>query len=241
MYAKLDDRFYSNPKARAVGLEGRALYIAGLCHCAAHLTDGFIRADMLPVIAAEAEVPPTVAELLVAHALWILADCGWDVHGYLEWNQSKSQVGAKREADRVRQARRRTGDAEAESQGESQASHAVSPRTRAGSPVQSSPVLCETTSSLSVLPVGTAPTLVDDVLDCIADRRTDRAVTAGTIKSSRKGYRDRTRANLADEIGPRVLEVIGIYDEPARRLAEIVEGALDGRNANRRQTVAVTA
>lgn len=97
-WVKLDDNFHRNPKARLAGLRGRALYIAGLCHCAQGLTDGTILKAMLPIIAAEAEVTVADAVRLVELGLWQEHDDHYTVNDYLEWNPSGEQVRATRAA-----------------------------------------------------------------------------------------------------------------------------------------------
>lgn len=231
MYAKVDDRFFTNPKARAAGSDGRALFLAGLCHCSAHLTDGIIRADMLPVIAAEAEVQPSVADRLVTVDMWEPTDTGWLVVNYLEWNQSKEQVETKRAKDAERQAEKRARDAAAQSRATSRRDSSASPH---GSPVQTSPSDGKPSSS-SVLPAGTVihSVALDDVLDLVADRRLKTAQAAGTVRSP-AGWRKRVRANLADEVGPRLLELVESYDVEPHVLAEVLEGARDTRYLARR-------
>jgi hypothetical protein len=44
-WVKLDDRFFTNPKVIGAGRDARDLYLAGLCYCAAELTDGFVPAN----------------------------------------------------------------------------------------------------------------------------------------------------------------------------------------------------
>lgn len=88
-WVKIDDAFLRHPKARAAGKDGRALFIAGLCWCATHGTDGRIEAYDLPVIAAEADVrPAATARRLVDVGLWEATDGGWLVHDYLDYNPS---------------------------------------------------------------------------------------------------------------------------------------------------------
>jgi hypothetical protein len=107
-WAKLDDGFFRHPKARAVGKDGRALFAAGLCWCASHLTDGFIAAADLGLVAAEAEVRPKVtASRLVDVGLWhgpghACVRCEpcpagyWMVHDYLDYNPTAEAAKAKR-------------------------------------------------------------------------------------------------------------------------------------------------
>lgn len=96
-WAKLDDGFFRHPKARAAGKDGRALFVAGLCWAASHLTDGFIAETDLGLIAAEAEVRPApTARRLVEVGLWEPVDGGWAIHDYLDYNPSAEAVREKR-------------------------------------------------------------------------------------------------------------------------------------------------
>lgn len=111
-WVKLDDGFYRNRKARLAGKDGRALFLAGLCHCSSALTDGHVGTYDLPVIAAEAEVKPAVARRLVDVGLWMEVDDGWLVHDYQQYNRSAADVRSEREEGRKRaaeSARRRSG------------------------------------------------------------------------------------------------------------------------------------
>lgn len=97
MWVRLDDGFYDHPKARAVGKDGRELYIAGLCRVAATLSDGFIPDADLQLVAAKAEVKPrpTVARLVEAR-LWERVEGGWLVHDYHDWNPTADEQIEKR-------------------------------------------------------------------------------------------------------------------------------------------------
>lgn len=108
-WVRLDDAFFRNGKARAAGREARALYIAGLCHCAALLTDGWIRRTDLGLISVEADVSPKVANRLVSAGLWVVSGDRFHVPDYLDYNPSREQVMAAREAAKSRKRRQRHG------------------------------------------------------------------------------------------------------------------------------------
>jgi hypothetical protein len=101
-WVRLDDGFYTHPKARAAGLQGRALYIAALCWSNQNLTDGHIPTDSLALICAYAEVKPTVAKKLAELGLWDVTDGGWQIHDFHEYQPTRESV----ERDR-RQAKER--------------------------------------------------------------------------------------------------------------------------------------
>ena len=91
-WVKLDDRFYSHPKALAAGLRGRGLFLASLCWCKANLTDGFIPSHALPMLAVQAGVPAgTTAVHLVKVGLWEIDADGWRVHDWRQWNEQTAE------------------------------------------------------------------------------------------------------------------------------------------------------
>lgn len=104
---KLDDGFFRHPRMVAAGREGRALFLAGLCYCAANLTDGRIDKAAVRLVASDAEVRPSVASRLVDVGAW--DDCGdvYEVHDYLDYNPSRDKVKAGREAGLERAKRSR--------------------------------------------------------------------------------------------------------------------------------------
>lgn len=107
-WVRLDDGFYRHPKARAVGKDGRALFLAACCWSAANLTDGAIPATALSMILSDAEVPPRTVDRLVAEGLWETNGHGWVIHDFLAYNRSRARTETDREAARERQARARS-------------------------------------------------------------------------------------------------------------------------------------
>lgn len=96
-WAKLDDQFFDHPKARAAGKDGRELFVAGLCYSAGMLTDGHIPATALALVAAKAEVKPTVSKLLVAVGLWLPHPTGgYQINDYSDWNPSAEEAREKK-------------------------------------------------------------------------------------------------------------------------------------------------
>lgn len=76
----------------AAGLHGRALFVAGLCYCGAHLTDGMIPKAAVPMLVAEAGVKAAAAAKLVEVGSWIDHGDTIEVHDYLVYNPSREQV-----------------------------------------------------------------------------------------------------------------------------------------------------
>lgn len=109
MWVKLDDGFFRNPKARAVGQRGRELYLASLCWSAANLTDGYIPRSAASQVGADAGIKAASVRSLYGR----LSDAGlvhgngdgWVIHDFLEFQPSKADTLVQRE--RHREAQRR--------------------------------------------------------------------------------------------------------------------------------------
>jgi hypothetical protein len=85
------------------------LHTAALCYCARHLTDGLLDETDLGLLIAEADMPRTAAmrsiTKLVDVGLWAkTGEASYELRDYLDYNPSKADVQAKRQAakDRMR-------------------------------------------------------------------------------------------------------------------------------------------
>jgi len=125
-WVKVDDQFFFKPRARQAGKDGRALFWAGLCYCAANTTDGVIVKPSLPFVAAMAEVEPDIADLLVRIGLWEDHSDRYEVVDYLTYQQSREQVVAEREAAAERKRRQRERESQDMSRRDSRNGHGVS-------------------------------------------------------------------------------------------------------------------
>lgn len=103
MWVKLDDDFYVHPKVVMAGPEAAYLYVAGLCFCGKHLTDGVIPKAMVPTLANHRK-PLDLAATLVKVRLWVDDGDNYIVNGYHDYNPPAAKVKAQREADRDRKA-----------------------------------------------------------------------------------------------------------------------------------------
>lgn len=102
-WAKIDDRFYTNPKVVRAGRDARELYLVGLTYCAGELTNGAVPREVLPQLAVTVAVTvlphaETCAARLVEVGLWEETAAGWQVHDYLKFNPTAEQVKREREA-----------------------------------------------------------------------------------------------------------------------------------------------
>ena len=112
-WVRLDVDYFRNPKMQTVGLRGRALHLAGVCYCAAQLTDGHIPSTAVAGLLADAAVPRSTVEQLVAANLWIQVGDGYLVHDFVAMNGTKADVltrieAAKKRKEKWRQNRQET-------------------------------------------------------------------------------------------------------------------------------------
>jgi hypothetical protein len=110
-WVKLDDHFFMHPKIMTVGPAAAWLWVASIGYANANLTDGFIPAGALPMIAmTHRNKASELASKLVAARLWEKqSNAGYFIHDYKDWNPSASEVLAKRKenSDRVQAYRER--------------------------------------------------------------------------------------------------------------------------------------
>lgn len=100
-WARLDDGLNDDAKLNALSSEAFRLWVRGLVYCQKNLTDGFIPecevARWIAVIR-ERDRQKVVGELCRAleylgkGPLWNPRDGGYEVHDYLQWNDSREQV-----------------------------------------------------------------------------------------------------------------------------------------------------
>lgn len=119
-YAKFDDGFADHPKVRNLSDAAYRMHSSGILHCARWLTDGLITREVLPDLLRRSGVKKrdrALAELL-ASGLWRehASELGavYEIHDYLDWNDSRAQVEHRRErnADRLRKWREQNGKGE---------------------------------------------------------------------------------------------------------------------------------
>jgi len=103
-WVKLDSGFFLHPKALAAGRDGRDVFLAALCWSAQQMTDGVVPAHTLPMIGAFCGVADVdaAATKLVDVGLWNNHVYGWEIHGFLEWQESREEREEWLEAERKR-------------------------------------------------------------------------------------------------------------------------------------------
>lgn len=112
-WAKLDDRFHSHPKALQVWERDPAalgLYALALSWAADHKTDGLLPTEWINrQVPVQRDRDRLLATLQEAKLLESNGE-GWLIHDYLDYNPSRAEEQAKREADAERQRRHRKRD-----------------------------------------------------------------------------------------------------------------------------------
>ena len=94
-WVRLDDHFADHPKILGLSDSAYRAYVDGLCYCARYLTDGAIPLAAVKVVA---RGRARVILELEANGLWDQNGKGVNVHDYLEFQPSRSEVEANREA-----------------------------------------------------------------------------------------------------------------------------------------------
>ncbi len=109
-WARLDDAILDNPKIGLIGPLGFALHVASITWCSRNLTDGHVTRSQARLLLDLSDMPVAVNDViaeLLAVRLWEATDVGYRLHDYLDYNPSRTQVLADREAARVRKVRSR--------------------------------------------------------------------------------------------------------------------------------------
>lgn len=115
-WIKIDDGRADHPKLLAAGLAARGLDEAAICWSSSHLTDGLIPEGAVAMLCAghgERNWRKLAAKL-VEVGRWVPTEGGWEIHGYLDWQRSRQQVEAERDATKRRVKRHRNGVTNAE-------------------------------------------------------------------------------------------------------------------------------
>lgn len=90
VWIKLDDGFATHPKVLLAGLEALAVQVRAFCYASKNQTDGFIPVQAVLLFTTDLPaIPEGWATRMVSCGLWELAEGGYHIHDYLEWNCSK--------------------------------------------------------------------------------------------------------------------------------------------------------
>lgn len=107
-WLRIDDKMTDHPKISGLSDAAFRLHLSGMTYCARHLTDGFIDSSEVPRLVQKYK--PSALKELVSRGIWYerhLLDefTVYEIHGFLDWNDSREHVEAKRQAARERMER----------------------------------------------------------------------------------------------------------------------------------------
>jgi hypothetical protein len=114
-WGRLDDKANANAKLLALSDPAWRMWGCGLIYCQNSLTDGFIPQHAIESFGVRARNKSTVADELCRalvpgkSPLWHRVEGGFQIHDYLEWNDSREEVLAERERNRKRVEKFRSG------------------------------------------------------------------------------------------------------------------------------------
>lgn len=96
-WVKIDDQAPRNKKLLTAGPAAAWMWVCGIAHCQAHLSEGFIAEIAIPMIGvAGAGRSRKLAEVLVGVGLFERVDGGYLVHDYLDFNETREEAVARK-------------------------------------------------------------------------------------------------------------------------------------------------
>ena len=101
-WGKIDDNLALHPKVMRAGNEAMGLWVRALSYACQQLTDGFISHEIVTVFGGDAG-----ALKLVDVGLWHVVDGGYEFNDWCEYQPTRDQVLADREAAKERMAKAR--------------------------------------------------------------------------------------------------------------------------------------
>lgn len=107
-WVRLDDQIFLHPKIVAAGKDATLLHLSALTYASSQLTDGFIPAASLRVVAFTVNVNPKHAATLVEVGIWESVEGGYRIHDYLEYNPSAEKIRGERADAKARMQRLRS-------------------------------------------------------------------------------------------------------------------------------------
>jgi hypothetical protein len=103
-WVRIDDGFFWNRKILELSKDAKLLFVAGLCHCAGQLTDGFVSNAAVSSLSSFIGVKRSAIAELVNVELWHKREDGFDVHDYLKYQPTAEEERVRRaeHAERMR-------------------------------------------------------------------------------------------------------------------------------------------
>ena len=102
-WIKIMNSLPAHPKAIRAGAAAMWLHISALCYSNEHLLDGRVDRAMLPAIAVGVPKAEQLVRRLVDVGLWDVAEDGWQIHDYEQYQRSANEIRKRRDASAKRQ------------------------------------------------------------------------------------------------------------------------------------------
>ncbi len=105
MWVKIDDQLHSHPKIQQAWHAYEAalgLHLLALSHAGCYLTDGYVSSAFVALAMPRATSRNRAIQVLEQAGLWDRNGDGWQIHDYLDYNDSRQNVIARRQADAAR-------------------------------------------------------------------------------------------------------------------------------------------
>jgi hypothetical protein len=110
-WAKLDDRFHSNPKIARVWHtcpDAIGLYVMSITHCSQHETDGKVDEYFIVGLVPDLGRREEITRSLLDAGLWTIIEAGaYQIPDYLDFNPSHAEQEKRRKSDKARKAKGR--------------------------------------------------------------------------------------------------------------------------------------
>lgn len=103
-WARLDDTFHAHPKVRKAWRcrPALGLHMLALSHCMQYGTEGKVAEEFVEDQLPDAGERASAVDALVRAGLWSENGHGWEIHDFLRYNPSNSDIEARRASDRDR-------------------------------------------------------------------------------------------------------------------------------------------
>lgn len=102
MWVRVDDGLFSHPKIMQAWTTSPAsigLWPQAASWAARYLTDGHVSSEFVVGLMPRRRQRDQMTGALVDAGLWVPNGAGWQIHDWQDYNQSREQVLARREAD----------------------------------------------------------------------------------------------------------------------------------------------
>jgi len=110
-WARLDDSFYTHPKIRKAWRTRASigLHVMAISFAADHSTDGHVPPEFVEDQLPDPKEREAAVGVLLETGIWRENGNGYVIHDFLDFNPSRADLTARREADRARKRAEREG------------------------------------------------------------------------------------------------------------------------------------